>query len=314
MKKTVLFIALAFGVSNAFAQTLSNPKGEPYLPETGDYAISMDVNPLFHWVGNFFNQYGNNDAPGVGFLNSDQTIIVKKFTSPTDAMRGVVRLGFTSQTDKNNVTDISATTTFPTVTPVVEDKRKISETHIAIGVGKEMRRGKTRLQGFYGADAMLWFAGMKSKYEYGNTMSATTDATHSTTPLSTDWSMPNGDGTFASSQVGSRTLESKSGATIGFGVRGFLGVEYFLWPKISVGAEFGWGLGVQVRGKGKKTTETTGTNAGGTVVVAEQETETAGASRFGFDTDINQSNGVFGLFGADGSNTGSASLRATFHF
>src|SRR5437868_14043490 len=100
MKKTVLVMALAFGVSSAFAQGLTSKKGEPYMPETGDWAISMDVDPVFNWVGNFFNQDGNSNAPGVGFLNDDHTIIAKKYTSPTDAMRAVVRLRLTSVTDK----------------------------------------------------------------------------------------------------------------------------------------------------------------------------------------------------------------------
>jgi len=35
MKKSVLGLALAFGVSSAFAQDLTSKKGEPILPEVG---------------------------------------------------------------------------------------------------------------------------------------------------------------------------------------------------------------------------------------------------------------------------------------
>ncbi len=309
MKKTVLLVALAFGVSSAFAQ-LTSKKGEPYLPEAGDWAIGMDVSPIFQYMGNFFSQNGNPNVPGVGFVNNDLTIIGKKFNSATDASRALVRIGFTSSSNKNNVTeDLVTPPVFPNAAPVVEDKRKSSSMHIALGAGKEMRRGKTRLQGVYGADAMIWFATHKEKTEYGNSMTATNPD-----PTSTDWTYQNPDGSFLQSAQTSRTLEMKSGATFGLGVRGFIGCEYFLIPKISLGAEFGWGLGVQTRGKGTTTTELSGTNANGDTVVAEQEKETAGASRFGFDTDINQSNAVFDLFGADGSNTGTATVRAIFHF
>ena len=94
--------------------------------------------------------------------------------------------------------------------------------------------------------------------------------------------------------------------TFGIGVRGFIGAEYFIFPKIAIGAEYGWGIGYQMSGKGKQTVESI--NAGTTI--GEVETETAGSSKFGFDTDINQNT----IFGIQGSNTGSASLRVTFHF
>ncbi len=306
MKKTVLVVALAFGVSGAFAQGLTSKKGEPFMPETGDWAISMDVNPIFNWVGNFFSQNGNNNAPGVGFLNGNQTIIGKKYTSPTDAMRVLVRIGLTSQKDKQMVNeDLTTPVVFPNFNPQVEDSRKISNTTVGIGVGKEMRRGKTRLQGFYGADAMLWFSGSKTTYAYGNAITATNQDP-------TTYNFGNNVSFDPSGAVITRVLESKQGTTIGIGVRGFIGVDYFIFPKIAIGAEFGWGIGFQTTGKGKLTTETSGANAANppVIVVAEQQTDIAGASKFGIDTDLNQST----IFGFHGSNTGSASLRATFHF
>jgi hypothetical protein len=47
MKKSVFMIALAFGVSSAFAQDLTSKKGEPILPEAEDWAISMDARSYF---------------------------------------------------------------------------------------------------------------------------------------------------------------------------------------------------------------------------------------------------------------------------
>src|SRR5438045_1859908 len=113
MKKTLLIMALAFGVSGAFAQTLTSKKGEPFLPETGDWAISFNVDPIFHWVGNAVNHDGDNSNPGVGFVNGEHTIIGKKFTSATDAMRFLVRLGFTSVTDKNMIDATGPAAVFP---------------------------------------------------------------------------------------------------------------------------------------------------------------------------------------------------------
>jgi hypothetical protein len=308
MKKSGLVIALAFGVSGAFAQDLTSKKGEPILPETGDWAISVDANPIFTYVGNAFNGSISNSAPSVGFLNNNNTIIGKKFIDEKNAYRVLVRLGFVNQTFKNLVTDDAntAAVVFPASGPQVQDKFAMKNTNIAIGVGKEMRRGKTRLQGYYGADAMLWVSMSSNKFTYGNTMSATNAAGVTTTPTTTQWNTSTG-AAGAAIADGSRALKTKSGMTLGIGVRGFIGAEYFIFPKIAIGAEFGWGIGYQMTGKGKTTTETTG---GAPVSVGQVETETAGSSKFGFDTDLNQGN----IFGFKGSNTGSASLRATFHF
>jgi hypothetical protein len=198
--------------------------------------------------------------------------------------------------------DNQAAVTFPTMPTQVEDKYKMSNTTIGIGAGKEFRRGKTRLQGYYGADAMIWIAMSSQKYSYGNTMGATA-AGSSFNPTSTTW---NAAGVATGTSNGaSRIVSNKSGMTFGLGVRGFIGAEYFVFPKISVGAEYGWGIGFQTSGKGKATNE-----VNNTTTTAEQETVTAGSSKFGFDTDVNQNT----IFGFRGSNTGSASLRVTLHF
>jgi hypothetical protein len=35
---------------------------------------------------------------------------------------------------------------------------------------------------------------------------------------------------------------SNTASGYGFGLRGFIGAEYFFMPKMSIGGEFGWGL------------------------------------------------------------------------
>lgn len=312
MKKSVLVIALAFGVSSAFAQDLTSKKGEPILPEAEDWAISFDATPVFQFVGNAFSGYtGPNGAPSVNFLNSNQTIIGKKFIDEKSAYRVLVRLGFTNQSYKNLVDDNSIATpaVFPAQDAQVEDKFSTKSTNIGIGVGKEMRRGKTRLQGYYGADAMIWISMSGTKYKYGNVITPVpTAAGQTATPTTTTWDAAgNVTGTGPSSD---RMLSTKSGMTFGIGVRGFIGAEYFIFPKISIGAEYGWGIGYQMSGKGKAINEETQI-VSGVNTLAEQETLTAGSSKFGFDTDINQSN----MFSFHGPNSaGAATLRATFHF
>ncbi len=311
MKKSVLVIALALGVTGAFAQDLTSKKGEPILPEAEDWAISLDGAPIFSFVGNAFNGTAANAAPGVNWLNGNQTIIGKKFIDEKNAYRVLVRLGFTNQTYKNMVVDNAAipptTATFD-APAMVEDKFKMRNTNIGIGVGKEMRRGKTRLQGYYGADAMIWISMSSNKMEYGNTMSPLNGTGTTTTPTSTTWNTTTG-AVLGAAGTASRAVSSKSGMTFGLGVRGFIGAEYFIFPKMAIGAEYGWGIGYQMSGKGKSTQEYQQV-IGTTNTVGETETETSGSSKFGFDTDLNQGN----IFGFKGSNTGTASLRLTLHF
>ena len=78
MKKIILTAAAVFALSFANAQDLKSSKGENYLPEAGDWAIGFNADGLFHYVGNAFNQAGNNAAPSVDFQQAG-TFVGKKF-------------------------------------------------------------------------------------------------------------------------------------------------------------------------------------------------------------------------------------------
>ena len=82
------------------------------------------------------------------------------------------------------------------------------------------------------------------------------------------------------------------------GVRGFIGAEYFILPKMSIGGEFGWGLGLQSDGASSMSMESTDG-----VAVGKQTIEGTKSSTFVFDTDNN--NSVVGVSGA---------LKLTLHF
>lgn len=320
MKKNIFLIAFTFGISTVFAQDLTSKKGEPILPEAGDWAISMNADPIFKFVGNAFNGNTNNAAANTDWLSAAHTIIGKKFIDEKSAYRVMVRLGFVNQTFKSMVLNDAQSGTvfnFPQGQGQVEDKFSHSNTNIGIGVGKEFRRGKTRLQGYYGADLMIWMGSTKDKFSYGNKMSnidatTTSGASTTTSPTSTQWDSNPNSGNFGTpdsvSSTSNRMTLSKSGMTFGIGVRGFIGAEYFLFPKISIGAEYGWGIGFQTTGKGKVTNETIGLNSAGANEVSNIDTQTAGSSSFGFDTDMNQGN-IFGF-----NRAGMASLKLTLHF
>jgi len=269
MKKTTLLLSLAFGVSSVFAQDLTSKKGEPMLPEAGDWAIGISAAPFLNYAGNFIGGNGLNVAPTNNFLSTNQSILGKYFVDEKTAYRAGIRLGFGSVSTSTKVPTVPATTpaTF------VDDVVKVGGTNIGITAGMEMRRGKTRLQGFYGAEVGIALGSAKTTNTYGNAITTT-------------------------NPVPSRVTEAKAGSTFNLGLRGFIGAEYFLFPKISLGGEFGWGLALATTGEGETTTE--GWNGTG---VETTVTKTGKTSSFGVDTD--NMNSVFGPAGT---------IRLSLHF
>ncbi len=269
MKKTIMTLALAALVSGTmFAQEVVNKKGQPILPKAGDIAIGIDIIPVFNYAGNLFNDAGTNTLAAPTFLedtDAGTTLLGKYFLDGQTAIRG--RFGFEQNTtvDKTFVQD--ATSTDPTVT--VLNKDIVSTSTFIIGAGYEMRRGYNRLQGFYGAELTLMFTNGKHKNVWGNDLTATND------------------------NAGlDRNLKDKAGLGIGVGLNGFIGVEYFIMPKISLGAEFAWGFAYFTQMKGKQTTERWDA---GSSSVKETETETAGNRESGFGA-LNPSTGLFLTF------------------
>ncbi len=282
MKKSVLALAMAFGVTTAFAQDLTSKKGEPILPEAGDWGLSVDASPFLQYAKGFI---GNFNAGGQTIswnsLTTPVTISGKMFTDEKTAYRGTVTLGTSSKKYSAFVTDNTSTATPPATK---EDTYKKGGPAVWLAGGIEMRRGKTRLQGYYGGEFGIGFGSTKETYTYGNAFSATV-----TNPNTTDWSAWGG----ASNGGGSRTLSTKSGSTISLGLRGFIGAEYFVLAKMSIGGEFGFGLGLTTTGEGETVTEslnTAGTGGQSTT------TKTGKSSSMDFGANDN-----FNVFGGSGS-------------
>ena len=147
---------------------------------------------------------------------------------------------------------------------------------IGIGGGIEKRRGNGRIQGVYGGQAMISLSGSSTAYTYGN------DFSDDYATSSTDWGTGNIIG-------GERVLEDKPGGTFGLSLGGFIGVEIFVFPKVSIAAEYAWGMAMSSTGDGTMKTEEWGlTNTSATAnSKIEHEYATGGNSGFGIDTDNN---------------------------
>ena len=244
MKKIMLIAVVAllsFSVNAQDAPELVSKKGEIYLPVAGDWAISFNADGIFEYIGNSFSGDAKNDAPSVGYARNN-SFVGKKFITDKTAYRVVANLQFTSDKETNETQEF-----------------KNSGFQLAAGLGKEWRRGNTRLQGFYGADALITVTSGKDEQTETDT-----------------------DGTFLSSR------EEKDGLGLGLGVQGFLGAEYFIFPKFAIGAQYTYGVGFNIAGKSEVTTQN-GTDAAVTVDGAK--------------------NSSFGLGGV-----GVASINLTLHF
>ena len=199
----MIFSAVALMTASASAQELKSKKGENFLPEKGDWSIGFNADGIFSYIGNAFNGTNGNVAPKLNYQELG-TFVGKRFTSDKTADRFMANLGFNSVKSDKIVDSISGFTY----------DSAASGFDLTLGYGKEWRKGKTRLQGFYGADAMI-------------NVNSTTNKT----------------------VFGATTRTVKSGLGFGIGAQGFIGAEYFIFPKISMGAQYTYGLMLNVGGK-----------------------------------------------------------------
>ncbi|MFH1120720.1 MAG: hypothetical protein V1775_12935 [Bacteroidota bacterium] len=271
MKKCISVLLVFFSLA-AFvnAQDLVSKKGIPILPEQGEWAIGADAFPFFYYLGNFFNDNYGNGAPEFNFTdNYPMTLYAKYMVDPKTAFRVKLQLTYNSSVDKEYVIKDALVIDLD---DQIEDKAKRSYMDIVIGAGLEKRRGKGRLQGIYGAEALVMFGSEKSVFEYGNNWNP--DIQHHVADF----------GDNINYEEYGIVNERKSGMSLGFQVRGFVGVEYFFAPKMSIGGEFGWGLGLAKQGEGELSYEYLDYVNEETIITSETE-KTAGGSSFGVSTD-----------------------------
>jgi hypothetical protein len=216
-------------------QPLTSKNGIPILPKAGDFAIGINAVPIFGYFGNMFNNSVNNNI-GFNFLDGNNFIFGKYFAEDLLAYRIGLRVGHSILTDVRYIPNDVDIKEFFT------DKHQISRTNIILGIGMEKRKGVHRIQGSYGFDLMLGIQSGSDKFTYGNEITGT-----NTNPGTTNFGN--------NILFGSRVTHQKNGLGIMVGARGFVGVEVFVLPKLSVGGEFGWGPQIGFRTKGTRTTE-----------------------------------------------------------
>ncbi len=177
---------------------LVSRNGVSILPEQGDFAIGIDAVPFL----NLFNDKGNE--PGFNFTNNLPAISGKYFLTGKSALRASVRIGYSKKKDGDE--DLT-------------DFIQYTDADLNFTLGYEKRLGKSRVQGFYGAEVGLFINKTKSEQN---------------------------------------TVIFWDKKTFGTGIAGLIGAEYFIFPKLSVGGQFTWGIVYQIE-KDKENEERTNT-------------------------------------------------------
>jgi hypothetical protein len=221
MRKLLLTASLAFAVAFANAQTMTSKNGTPILPETNDWSIGFDATPVLNYFGNMFNNTANNSVNMNYPSNNAMTIVGKMVKDENTAYRAKVAINFGSHTDTRGTSSFNSFDSLFTASEI-----ETSSMNITLGAGIQKWRGKGRLKGYYGAEAMIGFgSATDTTYTYLKSLNTT-------------------------SGIGSTQVSETAGGSIfGFGVNGFIGVEYFFAPKMSLSAEYTWGIAISSVGE-----------------------------------------------------------------
>ena len=286
MKKIVGISIAILSCSLSFSQgnpQIQNKNGIDIMPVKGEFAIGVNAAPIMTYIGNIFGLTSSNTSLNTNkFLSNSfggNTIYGKYMLTNDNAVRASFRIADNDRLIRYDVFDDSKNSPDSTVV----DTRNIDFNTINLGFGYEFRRGTTRLRGLYGGDVMLFRSHSNNEYTYGNPM-----ASSNQTPTSSFNANGNFQGTNGNN-VAERILMSKSGTTLGAGLRAFAGVEYFFAPKICIGTEFGWTMTISSTGESKTMTEQYDPNAtnedGSTGGIVIKETTSSGSRTFNLDTD-----------------------------
>ena len=119
--------------------------------------------------------------------------------------------------------------------------------------------------------------GDKADYTYGNTFGNGNPA-----PTATTWNA--GGVAIGEGPLAERMLSVDGGNYNGVGLRAFVGVEYYIAPKICIGTEFGYGMTIGKIGESSSKVEYWDPTAEGGVITFKDVT-TSSANSFILDTD-----------------------------
>lgn len=250
MKKSIIFSGLLIACLCSAAVTVSAKDGKEkkdvkeYLPEAGDFAISVSANPFINFVGNIFNNTANQ---AIGTFGGDPYNVVD-INQPapavsiagkymlTDELGLRVNLGWIHDANTLNryVQDDAELENNPLSGKKLTDSYITRESGGSFSAAIEYRVGKRRVQGVFSAGLMYAFSYDRTKYTYGNAITEINQNPATAFPLLSAVdpnSVPDG---FSSMRYLSKFSDSPSNYA---GLILSAGIEWFVAPKVSIGGE-----------------------------------------------------------------------------
>ncbi len=283
MKKILLTLAVVLAPLGILSAQEEAAK-KVYLPEAGDFSVGVNLNPMLKYVGNVFNGSTNNQLDYVGGQSVTSNLSAfDEYVYPTVSIMGKymikdnfgvrVNLGLLVANDKDNayVRDDKAYMLDPMNETQLIDSRVYKQSGMSLMLGAEWRKGSRRVQGVFGAGLMFGFSNTQTNYSYGNAL--TTINQH---PSTAQWSGEVW-------QNGYRVLTRKATNNVFFGVTGSVGVEWFVAPKVSLGAEMN--LNLYYLDGGQVYYETEGYNVSSQKVETRCDLTSPGSDKFRFGTE-----------------------------
>jgi hypothetical protein len=263
-------------------EQLKNKKGIPILPQVGEWGLGVSANPFLQYAGNFVN--GNTSNPSASFsfasnpanIGNNLAVFGKYVKNTRTHYRARFNVSVATTIDKVVVSEdrLNPDPEFPAFS---EDWRNTSNQTFILAGGIEKRKGSTRVQGFYGGELVLGYSGQNIEFQYGNPISA--DFTSPTTN-----NFGNNFNGFTSDGDRIRTTNRKAGSSLMIGARGFVGVEYFFAPRLSIGGEFGYMIAVRSNGRTLTETEQWSNNTN-SVINTKIDSYTSGPTTIGVGLD-----------------------------
>ena len=219
---------------------LTAQEEKDYLPKAGDWAIGIDMQPVYSFFGNLANgdagnglgQFGGEDAFGA---IPSVSIMGKYMLDNTTAIR--LNLGIEKAVDHHydyRLDDVKNSDQ-PSGAKV-QDYYKHNDAIYSLAAGIEFRKGENRIQGYVGADLVFEYEKDRYNISYGNIL---TNVNQDPTRDAATYNAL-GLGVLGVYNVGywksSYLTESYRKSTI-LGLAGKVGVEYFVVPKLAFGGE-----------------------------------------------------------------------------
>lgn len=248
MKKTAIVLALALlGAAPAvFAQEENESK--QYLPEKGDFAIGFDIVPLIKTIG---GSYTTTEVVPVGgtpfeyeemFLRPNVSLNGKYMLTDKWGLKLNVGVAFRSADSRAYSPDDYTLSLYPNSHAQVVDNAKLTQSGGTFSFGGEYRFGKRRVQGIVGFGVLAGFSTFKTTYSYGNQITGLNrEPSQSFGGVVEKYDLP---GYYRATEI------SREGPNGCIGVYGSAGVEWFVAPKIALGAEVDLNFVAAFAGKG----------------------------------------------------------------